>query len=146
MKIPSLIENSVTCGEVRPGRCLPNVSSWLSVSFLPSHGWPMTIWYAGRAIYCILSAEEHSSVHSVAVTLSCDTLVLTVSSSATLSPFFFLSWERVSWTFLSIPLCRQTSFYMFCYTFDKSKWHTTNKHTFLGFLRGCLDSLFFSLI
>ncbi len=47
--------------------------------------------------------ENNSSVHSVTVILSYDTLVLTTSSlspSSTSSIFFFLPWERVSWTFL----------------------------------------------
>ncbi len=58
-------------------------------------------------IYGVL--RKNSSVHSVAVTQSCDTLVVTASSSlssATSSPFFFLPWERVSWTFFRLSLCR----------------------------------------
>ncbi len=60
---------------------------------------------------CVICGESYiywvqgnnSSVCSVAVTLSCDTLVLTTLSSFSLSTsslFFFLPWERVSWTFL----------------------------------------------
>jgi hypothetical protein len=68
-----------------------------------------TCWYAGRAIYteCWGTIPQYS----VAVTRSCDTLVLTTSSSsspsATSSPFFFLPWQRVSWTFL---VCHYASF------------------------------------
>ncbi len=58
--------------------------------------------------------RKNSSVHSVTVTWSCDILVLMASSSslsssssATLSPFFFLPWERVSWAFLG---CHYASF------------------------------------
>ncbi len=50
-------------------------------------------------IYWVL--RNNSSVPNVAITLSCDTLILTTSSSSsclTSSPFFFLPQERVSWT------------------------------------------------
>jgi hypothetical protein len=59
-------------------------------------------------IYWVL--RNNSSVHSVDVTLSCDTLVLITSSSSTSltsSPFFFLPQERVSWTFFG---CHYSSF------------------------------------
>ncbi len=72
--------------------------------------------YMSRELY-ILSAEEQywllrnkSLVYSVAVTLSCDTLVLTSSSSfssSTSFPFLFLPWERVGWFFLG---CHDASF------------------------------------
>ncbi len=53
-------------------------------------------------IYRVL--RNNFSVHSATVTRSCDTLVLTASSSSSLLeatyPVFFLCWEIVSWTFL----------------------------------------------
>ncbi len=53
--------------------------------------------------YILWVPRTSSLDHSVAVTGPCDTLVLTASSSsssANSSPFFFLPWKRVSWTFL----------------------------------------------
>jgi hypothetical protein len=51
--------------------------------------------------------RNNSSVHSVAVTRSCDTLVLTASSSssAASSLYFNLPWQRVCWPFFRMPLC-----------------------------------------
>ncbi len=76
--------------------CLPSVSS------APLHGL-----YVGRAIYVYWVLRNYSSVHNVAVTWSCNTLVLTTSSSssATSSSFFILPRERVSWTFSRLLLC-----------------------------------------
>jgi hypothetical protein len=57
-------------------------------------------------IYRVL--RNDSSVHSVAVARSCDTLVLTASSSSssvTSSPFFILPRERVNWLFFKLSLC-----------------------------------------
>ncbi len=68
----------------------------------PPHIWP--VWCVERAIY-IRVLRNNSLVHSVAVTRSCDILVLTTSSSSssdTSSPFFILLWERVSWPFLGV--------------------------------------------
>jgi uncharacterized membrane protein YdbT with pleckstrin-like domain len=68
---------------------------------LPPPSWLTILDVGVLYIYCVL--RNNSSVQSVAVTRSRDTLVLTASSSssssATSSPFFFLPWERVSWTF-----------------------------------------------
>jgi hypothetical protein len=50
-------------------------------------------------IYCV--QRNNSSVHSVAVTLSCDTLFLTTSS------FFFLPQKRVIWIFFWLTLSQQ---------------------------------------
>ncbi len=55
-------------------------------------------------IYSVL--RNNSSVHSVAITRSCNTLVLTASSqlsTATSYPFWTLPWERVSWPFFRPP-------------------------------------------
>ncbi len=64
-----------------------------------------------RELYCIYwLLKNNSSVHSVAVSLSSDTLVLTASSSSsssTSSPIFFLPWERLSLIFLG---CHYASF------------------------------------
>ncbi len=65
----------IDCPDPPPPSCLTFLICWKSY------------------IYWVL---RNNSVNSAAVTLSCDTLVLTASS--TLSPFFFLPWERVSWT------------------------------------------------
>ncbi len=79
--------------------CWPNGSS-------PPHIFTCLI--CGESyIYRVL--RNDSSVHSVAVTPSCATVVLTISSSSsvTLSPFFFFPWERISWIFLC---CHYASF------------------------------------
>jgi hypothetical protein len=59
--------------------------------------------------YVYWALRNSSSVHSVAVTRSCDTQDLTTSSSssstATTYPFFILHWERVSWPFLDCNYC-----------------------------------------
>ncbi len=90
------------------GRCeaqlgLLNVSCWPFVS-PPPH---LTCLMCGES-YIYWALRNSFSVHSVAVTQSCDTLVLTVSSSsssATLAPFFILPWERASCPFFRLSLC-----------------------------------------
>jgi hypothetical protein len=80
------------------------VSCWPSLS--PPLPWLTLLICRGSYIYWVL--RNNSSVHNVAVTRSYDTLVLTSlssSSSATSSPFFFLPWERVIWTFFRLSLC-----------------------------------------
>ncbi len=108
-KIFSLIRNSVTSGEVQLGGLR---ASWahqcivLTVPILPP---PMVDHLICGDSYIYRMLRNNSSVHSVTVTLSCDTLVLTASSSATSSPFF-LPWERVSWTFFGLSLCQFSNY------------------------------------
>jgi hypothetical protein len=74
-------------------RCETQLACLMTVRILLA-----TAWYVERVIY---TEWNNSSVHSVAVTLSCDTLTeSTSSSSSTWTPFFFLPWERISWIFL----------------------------------------------
>jgi hypothetical protein len=68
----------------------------------------LPVCYVERAKYGYWVLRNNSSVQSVAVTRSCDTLVLTassLSSLATSSPFFILPWEKVSWPFFGLSLC-----------------------------------------
>ncbi len=94
------------------GRCEP---SWdcskchVTIRFLPS---PLPTllpsWNQERTTYINWVLRKNSSVHSVTVTWSCDTLVLTASSSsstATSSPFFNIPWDRVGRLFFRLSLC-----------------------------------------
>ncbi len=61
-------------------------------------------WCAWRELYIYWSLRNNFSVHSVAVTLSCYTVVLTTSSS-TSSPYFFLPITRTIWSDWTRPDC-----------------------------------------
>ncbi len=108
----SFIGNLVICGEVWLGGVRP---SWARLMYGVDHPYPaphmVDHLICGKSYMNILSAEEQF------LTTQCHchhglvcTLVLTASSSsssATASPFFFLPWKRVSWTFLG---CHYASF------------------------------------
>jgi hypothetical protein len=103
-KVFGLIGNSVTHGEIHLGGVRP---SWTCLicnvdhSYPPPpHGRPADMW---GELYTPSAEEQFLSTQCRCHSLSCDTLVLTTSSSlssSTSSPFFFLPWVRVSWLLL----------------------------------------------
>ncbi len=83
---PALIRNLVTFSEVQLGGVKPSWARWMCCVDCPypscpcpPHCWPSDMW-GETSIFWVL--RNNSSIHSIAVTQSCGTLVLTASSSS----------------------------------------------------------------
>ncbi len=99
-KISRFMRNSVTHSEFQLGGCETQLGPLMCRVDCPYSPPPLIVdrLICGETcIYWVL--RNNPSVHSVAVALSCDTLVLATSSSSSLltsSSFFFLPWEKKS--------------------------------------------------
>ncbi len=106
---PRLSGNLETRSEIKLGGVKPSCDCWMYCVYCPYPPLLIADLSDMRGELYILNAEEKFLSTQCCCHWSCDTRVLTsssYSSSATSSPFFFLLWKRISWTFFRLSLCQ----------------------------------------